>query len=81
MRPIPGRIFFLTQRVRPGTDLRESSFLSMRDRDYIVSLIEVVEDLKHRVLKQCGVVEQRVSSDQLVETTNSLRKRLCCAIS
>jgi hypothetical protein len=53
----------------------------MRDRDYIVSLIEVVEDLKHRVLKQCGVVEQRVSSDQLVETTNSLRKRLCCAIS
>ena len=44
----------------------------MTDREYIENLIEVVEELKHRLLKQCDVIEG-LTGDELLEEKALLR--------
>lgn len=44
----------------------------MQDREYIANLIAVVEELKHRVLKECEVVEH-ISGDELFKEKALLR--------
>ena len=58
---------------QPGTDFGDCNFPSMHENpEYIANLIEVVEDLKLRLLKECEVVE-RISGDELFEEKAMLR--------
>ena len=57
---------------RVGTPSRAVRFPRMTDREYIENLIEVVEELKHRLLKQCDVIEG-LTGDELLEEKALLR--------
>jgi hypothetical protein len=57
---------------RVGTPAIENRWPSMVDRELILSLVEVIEELRGRVMEEITAVE-RVTGDEFCEETAELR--------